>query len=617
MDMDHMDSTAMGSTPYSNQTYAKIYWYLMAVCILAIGLVSWSFRLISYLRMRAASIDKAGSSTTNFTYTIVSIFREASYSQLHIPYFGILPSTGNLLICGSYLVILLSCLLSRVWSTIPIFWEAIALRAAYLCVAQLALLIALSTKKNLIAAITHSSHERIILFHRLVGICVLMTATLHMGYFLREWLYYDVWKSQWAQMGMSMLRWGFAAWGLLIFILFTSLGFIRQRLYESWIIVHIASMIAFFAMLILHLDPPYRPWAYAPMIIWAIDRLMRFSSRAYLHVDLKNMKFRGEASIEILPGGITKVTVPNFRMTRRAGQFAYVSVYKLGINSHPFTIVSPPDSADVVFMMKAKQGLTRLLHKQAASQLPPNNRGVMCAIEGPYGGSHSALQGFDSVVLIAGGIGSTFTHSLFLDLVRNPGCCRRVNYIWAMKSSKEAQWFEDEMSFYQRTAIDAGIKLKVDLWVTCDTEYTSTDNEIVKPCVACTCRREEDSRSTPQQLDRAPHSEYGHEKSFQTMTIEELNTTDLIGHKPCCCMQKDTSDAVSEYCHFSSGRPDLYSSLTRFVDPALGETGIAVCGPKALCRDVRNIVTRISDERAVKKGTGAEAIYLHVENQEY
>lgn len=50
------------------------------------------------------------------------------------------------------------------------------------------------------------------------------------------------------------------------------------------------------------------------------------------------------------------------------------------------------------------------------------------------------------------------------------------------------------------------------------------------------------------------------------------------------------------------------------ADQAEGEMGVFACGPLGLSTGIRNTVAKISDERAVHKGTGAEGIYLHVES---
>jgi ferric-chelate reductase len=62
-----------------------------------------------------------------------------------------------------------------------------------------------------------------------------------------------------------------------------------------------------------------------------------------------------------------------------------------------------------------------------------------------------------------------------------------------------------------------------------------------------------------------------------------------------------------------SGRPDFQSVLWDLLDDAEGETGVAVCGPLGLSTAVRSAVVRVSEQRAVHKGTGAQGVYLHVE----
>jgi hypothetical protein len=53
--------------------------------------------------------------------------------------------------------------------------------------------------------------------------------------------------------------------------------------------------------------------------------------------------------------------------------------------------------------------------------------------------------------------------------------------------------------------------------------------------------------------------------------------------------------------------------LWELLEQAQGETGVATCGPLSLNATVRNAVAKISDERAVHKGTGNQGIYLHAE----
>ena len=63
-----------------------------------------------------------------------------------------------------------------------------------------------------------------------------------------------------------------------------------------------------------------------------------------------------------------------------------------------------------------------------------------------------------------------------------------------------------------------------------------------------------------------------------------------------------------------TGRPHPRSIINHVLEQAEGESAVVVCGPTGLAADVRQSVVSLSDERAVHKGTGAQGIYLHVEN---
>jgi hypothetical protein len=63
-----------------------------------------------------------------------------------------------------------------------------------------------------------------------------------------------------------------------------------------------------------------------------------------------------------------------------------------------------------------------------------------------------------------------------------------------------------------------------------------------------------------------------------------------------------------------SGRPMPRTIIRKVLEKAEGESAVVVCGPRGLADDVRRSVVSLSDERAVHKGTGAQGIYLHVEN---
>jgi hypothetical protein len=81
------------------------------------------------------------------------------------------------------------------------------------------------------------------------------------------------------------------------------------------------------------------------------------------------------------------------------------------------------------------------------SQLPPFEVPVQVLIDGPYGGSSVDLGDYETVLLLSGGSGITFTLGLLDDIVgrcvrmgrRNGEKTRRIEFVWYIRSFGECQ----------------------------------------------------------------------------------------------------------------------------------------------------------------------------------
>jgi hypothetical protein len=74
-----------------------------------------------------------------------------------------------------------------------------------------------------------------------------------------------------------------------------------------------------------------------------------------------------------------------------------------------------------------------------------------------------------------------------------------------------------------------------------------------------------------------------------------------------------SSASSDSHVHHSSSRPSIEAFIRDPVEATGGETSVVVCGGRSLVATARNCVAKLSDERAVHKGTGAQGIHLHVE----
>lgn len=132
--------------------------------------------------------------------SVATIFRKVTYPQIsptHHSNILKLPPLGVVLLLLVYLAFVLS--LEFVKQDIPAEQhnQAIGVRAGWLTITQLSLLILLSGKVNIIGLITGVGYERLNVLHRWVARTMLLTATLHMGYQ----------QALWNSLGLLQLEW--------------------------------------------------------------------------------------------------------------------------------------------------------------------------------------------------------------------------------------------------------------------------------------------------------------------------------------------------------------------------------------------------------------------------
>ena len=361
--------------------------------------------------------------------------------------------------------------------------------------------------------------------------------------------------------------------------------------------------------------------------MFAFDRLVRTLIYAF-----NNMK-PAKSTLQGFPGDVTKIRITSPRIKKwTPGQHVFLSIPKLGLGqSHPATILSIPSSHDndMVFILRAHRGFTqRLLHSAKSSSTDLSEvvqdkertgyDGAVQIIEekhltligGPYGGSHSDFAAFDTVLLIAGSTGVTFTLPILLDIanrsVNHRLPVRRIVFIWVVRTVLCTEWIADELQQATDSLLDHGIEIEVRLFVTCELDATnkSTRKAGCKcqntegPCCCSDLGTEQPQVILTTSCTQA-RTDPGIESSSSVILREKLPK--MGNSMPAACSTVE------------SGRPQLKPLLWDLLDHAKGETGVAVCGPTGLVSYVRNTVATVSEQRGSNKGTGAEGVYLHAE----
>lgn len=574
--------------------------------------------------------------------TITAIVREVSYVQLtptRRAFWVKIPPFGTISLLLTYLGFVLA--LEFINNDVPgaQHYQALGIRAAWLAVAQVPLLILLAGKNNLIGLVTGVSYERLNVLHRWVSRVLLLLATLHLGYQNYGWSLYGLVRMEWSTDTCPPT--GIAAYAILLWLNLSTLAPFRSFSYEFFVIQHLITFFGFIVAVMIHLPPTAlysRVYIYIPIALYAVDRMIR--TLRFAHNNIRP----GRATLTAFEGGVTKIRVPVKHLKDwKPGAHVFLKIPHLGlIQSHPATIASVPSShnTDLVFILRGRKGFTNRLLTAAnpptATLLPKTQQDAIAPpqthaalIDGPYGGSHADFAAFDTVILIAGSTGVTFILPQLLDIAHRASSrrlpVRRVEFVWVVKNASWTAWVADELSRAVAQLRASGVDVAITIFVTCDAAFTepsdaakATGCQCDKSLGPCCCVR----NSLPPPDDAAPADERTQASTTPSDPDEKpapTTTTTAIPppNPPCCTTRKKqtttTPPPLSTLATLTSGRPPIPDLLWRALDRADGETGVAVCGPPGLIATVRTAVATTSDERAVHKGSGAQGVYVHAE----
>ncbi|ORY32518.1 putative ferric reductase transmembrane component [Naematelia encephala] len=323
--------------------------------------------------------------------------------------------------------------LAYMGATVACFVVAVPLtqnsnRPGFIALAQLPLVILLSLKSPLPLPIflPRLSYEHYNFLHRWVGRTLFITATVHGGMWLNQFIKTDQWDQVWAEKSKR----GMLAYGLMGGVVITSLKPIRRLCYQLFWIAHLSLFIGFFAAISYH-TPYSRPWIYPCVAIYAYDLLVR----------MFRFRFK-DATLVPVDDTLTMIHIANCDAGWLPTQHVLLRVLMgSGVfESHPFTITNAPSSSfsasprGIILYAKVSGDWTRKLHAMASDvstletgddiaeregflQMEKEGKAkgwdhpgkkVMVMIDGPYGGLKIDLGDYDSVLLVAGGSGITF-----------------------------------------------------------------------------------------------------------------------------------------------------------------------------------------------------------------
>lgn len=282
------------------------------------------------------------------------------------------------------------------------------------------------------------------------------------------------------------------------------------------------------------------------------------------------------SKVSLFPDNIMRVSIPvSAKVGWKPGQHVFLRFLDAGLHaftSHPFTIASVrggvDDSSDdsLIESKRSKSSLDVFFRVRGGStaslarMLIEHEGTARVLVDGPYGGVPVDMGKFDTVLLFAGGIGSTFTLPILMDLIHKRsarGVDCKILFVVVVRRKEALGWMAKDLAIAAKAASDQD-ELALQIHVTGDP------------------------------LD------YGKECDIES----GLDDRELPLPKG----------------YVQTGRPNVHQIVDSICHgSANGRIGIAACGPDSLLYDIRGAVA--GEQLRIAKGVGtASEVFLHTEH---
>ncbi|KAI0392203.1 ferric reductase like transmembrane component-domain-containing protein [Xylariaceae sp. FL0594] len=608
-----------------NEETAQGFWYFIAAAIGLLLVIRGITSVLNNIRLRRSrnvSVRYPTKPSNRFMQawaTLTAVGRETSYPQLYVPgkYLSWMtpPPMGRVLVLFVYWAVIIYMMTNNAIINDILFWERIGYRNAWVTVTQVPLLYLLASKTNLIGFIIGSSHERLNWLHRWVARTMFVTATVHGFHFWAEWLHYDILEYELSTLS-TIVPYGLGAWGILLWMTVTSFKPFRSMAYEFFVIQHVLAAVIFLYVVYIHIPASARYNVWFAIAAISFDRVCRLLLFLWQNIRLNpkrtcckgRRRLGHQTQLTAVGNSMTVLTITDVHFDWRAGQHLYLWIPRIGLlEAHPYTIATShplPGTCicnSIQLVVRAHNGFSRRLNEFARRVDAPaknKNRVVSSFVVGPYG-RPPRWDIFESLVLISASTGASFTLPILESLLesKTTNCTKRVEFLLAARQGEEVGFYHERLHEAIDKAQSVGIELTVHIAVT-GSGQLETLNQLTSVASL--------SSSTDGEKKRATVS--GEDEMVTTGTATAAGVT---SRRPV------SQNSFDSHIIHSTARPNVLGFIRRVVEATGGETGVVACGGQSLVAEVRNSVARLSDERAVHKGTGAQGIHLHVEEYSF
>ncbi|MCJ1465419.1 Ferric reductase like transmembrane component [Pseudocyphellaria aurata] len=288
--------------------------------------------------------------------------------------------------------------------------------------------------------LTRMSHEELNPYHRLLGRIVIAFFSVHAAMYLNFFVQSSLLAKRIQNRDVIL---GLIAISSMLVLGTTALSKIRTYSYRLFLTLHVLLSISVLPTLYFHVSH-LRVYILESVAIYVLLILQRkFSTTSAI------------ASISCLPSSsLISISIKSDTLAKRKftpGQHIYLSLPATSaaplnvLRINPFTIANlPAPDGYMHLVIRPISGTTRLLADLAQNSY---NSTTELQIEGPYGAAPyfpDLRNSYGRVLLVAGGVGATFTLPIYRDLLRHArednSAPSHIRFVWSVRDVGDAAW---------------------------------------------------------------------------------------------------------------------------------------------------------------------------------
>lgn len=500
--------------------------------------------------------------------------------------------------------------------------EPWAFRLGWLSLAQTPLIFLLVARPNPVSFLTGISYERLNWLHRWLCVIFIAVATTHGALFIDPPIRKGTLATQLDLVPQTVD--GILAWGLMVWILISSMVPLRRLSHELFILQHLVLAAAFLYVILRHVGKKNKLLVWVSIMVFAFD----FAARTIL-VAFRNIKPQGllqrsrgrgmkwfgyTAEVTPLNDDMTTLVVHDIGFSWEAGQHVYIWSPRFPLQTpHPFTILEAPGSdKGIRLVMQTKKGFTRRLNhlakKLEVSEEKPTLRLFMT---GPFGHPPD-WERYDTVLLVSASTGASFTIPILASLVESPAgfSVRKISLLLITRRRHHLELYLHTLK--QILATESASRISIDVLIAVTGSRRDLDPEKLQ--------EESTLRLTDQDANNEEEEDQEEEERKENETDTRSNTSLDIASTP--DSEADTEEPLNIDEHEDiplrstvrecSGRPDLGAFVREATMSGSSKVKVAICGGEELAAGVCDAVTALT-LRCARDGTVCPDISVHVE----